>query len=253
MGGREGLGIAVDPAGNAYVTGDTNDPGFLLANPMQNTLKGLPNNGSAFVTKLNPTGTNLVYSTFLGGSNGDTGRAIAVDANGDAWVTGVTLSNDFPTVAPVQAIPAKAPEFENAFIAEVNPQGSALLFSTYLKQQRLRGRTRHRRGYLWWQRICRRTTNSPNFPTTAGAFNTSVANGDLYVVKLNLMPTITSVGTSSGGPNIAQNTWIEVHGSNLAIPPGRIWDSSDIPTACCRRPSIMSVLPSTTNPLSCTS
>src|SRR5207244_10403011 len=90
-----GTGIAVDAAGNAYVTGDTNSADFpTTAGAFQTTSSG---GTDAFVTKLNPAGSALVYSTFLGGSSFDQGSGIAVDASGDAYVTGRTFSTDFPT------------------------------------------------------------------------------------------------------------------------------------------------------------
>ena len=87
-------GMAVDPSGNAYVTGFTNSINFpVTADALQSANGG---GGDAFVTKLNATGTGLVYSTYLGGSDQDYGRGIAVDLSGSAYVTGFTRSNNFP-------------------------------------------------------------------------------------------------------------------------------------------------------------
>jgi hypothetical protein len=119
-------GIAVDAAGNAYVTGATGSTDFPTVNPLQAALKGSAN---AFVTELNPQGSALIYSTYLGGTGSDGGAGIALDAAGDAYVTGETGSTDFPTVNPLQAaLKGRA----NAFVTELNPQGSALVYSTYL-------------------------------------------------------------------------------------------------------------------------
>src|SRR5262249_9639323 len=87
-----GLGIAVDSGGNAYITAETSSSDFPTKNPVQNSLKG----PDAFVTKLNGSGSGLVYSTFLGGANLDEGDAIAVDSLGNAYVSCITASNDFP-------------------------------------------------------------------------------------------------------------------------------------------------------------
>jgi hypothetical protein len=126
-GDDEGFGIAVDAAGNAYVTGDTSSPNFPTANPLQ------PGNGGgsdAFVAKLNPTGSALVYSTYLGGNGADEGTSIAVDGAGDAYVTGLTFSTNFPTTAnPLQ--PANGGG-SDALVVKLNPTGSALVYSTYL-------------------------------------------------------------------------------------------------------------------------
>ena len=125
--GDRGYGIAVDPSGNAYVTGETSSTNFPTANPLQPTIGG---NGDAFVAKLNPTGSALVYSTYLGGSYGDRGYGIAVDPSGNTYVTGSTNSTDFPTANPLQ--PAFGGGDFDAFVAKLNPGGSALVYSTYL-------------------------------------------------------------------------------------------------------------------------
>jgi|GEM_PF-1556159 len=132
--------IAVDPSGNAYVTGYTHSNNFPLKDALQST-KGESFFGSdAFVTKINATGSALVYSTFLGGGGNDQGLAIAVDSSGSVYVTGSTGSENFPTVNALQSTPGRgtcspgvgiAP-CTDAFVARLNSAGSALLFSTYL-------------------------------------------------------------------------------------------------------------------------
>src|SRR5262249_30908327 len=99
-----GFGIAADSAGNAYITGQTSSTNFPTANPIQSTSGSV---ADAFVTKLNNLGSGLVYSTYLGGSNTDIGRGIAVDSAGNAYVTGSTNSGDFPTI--VGALRTKSP------------------------------------------------------------------------------------------------------------------------------------------------
>ena len=103
-----GYGIAADSSGNAYVTGLTTSTNFPTLNPIQATNGGSA--GDAFVTKINSTGSGLVYSTYLGGSNIDSGRGIAVDSAGSAYVTGVTGSSEFPLVAG--ALKTKSPFFK---------------------------------------------------------------------------------------------------------------------------------------------
>jgi hypothetical protein len=125
-GGDFGSGIAVDGAGSAYVIGTTNSSDFPTQSPYQATLKGQDN---AFVTKLTPAGGALVYSTYLGGSGQDQGQKIAVDGAGSAYVTGTTGSTDFPTQSPYQAGNNGGTD---AFVAQLTPAGSALVFSTYL-------------------------------------------------------------------------------------------------------------------------
>src|SRR6185503_731669 len=96
-----GWAIALDDARNAYVSGDTASTNFPISNPIQAMYGG--GSSDAFVTKLNATGSALVYSTFLGGSLTDEGRGIAVaNLSGDAYVTGDTSSANFPTANPFQ-------------------------------------------------------------------------------------------------------------------------------------------------------
>jgi hypothetical protein len=126
----EANGIAVDSSGNAYVTGHTYSADFPTANPLQPSFGGV---SDVFVAKLNPAGSALVYSTYLGGSNWDVGLGIAVDAAGDAYVTGYTESTDFPTANPLQATcDGCRPGYYDAFVAKLNAAGSALVYSTYL-------------------------------------------------------------------------------------------------------------------------
>ena len=125
--GRDwGNGIAVDAAGNAYVTGFTGSTDFPTMNPLQPASGG--GQTDAFVSKINPSGSEFVYSTYLGGSNNDEGRGIAVDSGGNAYVTGWTGSTDFPTVNPLQGTSTGS----NAFLSKFNATGSALIYSTYL-------------------------------------------------------------------------------------------------------------------------
>jgi hypothetical protein len=130
-------GITVDAAGHAYVTGTTSSTGFPVTEgalqPRLNSDVGFPD---AFVTKLNPGGTALVYSTYLGGSNNDGGNAIAVDTAGNAYITGSTASTGpgepFPTT-PDAFQPRHHPSGPNdAFLAKLNPSGTALAYGTYL-------------------------------------------------------------------------------------------------------------------------
>jgi beta-propeller repeat-containing protein len=120
-------GIAVDGAGNAYVTGVTSSTDFPTAKPLQASLNGGLN---AFVTKINAAGSAYVYSTYLGGSAEDSGQGIAVDGAGNAYITGVTTSIDFPTANPLQG--SNGGSSYDAFVTKINAAGSALVYSTYL-------------------------------------------------------------------------------------------------------------------------
>jgi hypothetical protein len=110
-------GIALDAAGNAYVTGDVSTADFpTTAGAFQGALPGTDH---AFVTKLNAAGTALVYSTYLGGSSYDVGYGIAVDASGNAYVAGATGSTDFPTT-PGTFQPGFAGGIDDAFVAKIS-------------------------------------------------------------------------------------------------------------------------------------
>ena len=120
----------MDAAGSAYVTGLTDSTDFpTTAGAAQTTHAG--GGVDAFVTKLNATGSGLVYSTYLGGSDGDIGHGIAVDAAGSAYVTGETGQTlDFPTTAGAfQTAPAGS---FDAFVTKLDATGSGLVYSTYL-------------------------------------------------------------------------------------------------------------------------
>jgi Beta-propeller repeat len=122
-----GTGIRVDAAGSAYVAGVTSSTNFPTVNAFQPYFAGGTWDG--FVAKLNPTGTAIQYSTFLGGVGIDYPTGLAVDPTGVTTVAGYTSSTDFPMVDALQSLPAGG---YDAFVAKLNPQGNGLLESTYL-------------------------------------------------------------------------------------------------------------------------
>jgi uncharacterized protein (TIGR03437 family) len=124
-----GEGIALDTAGNIYITGYTTSTNFPLASAFQTVNRGAAGFEDAFVLKLDPAAQRLIYSTYLGGTGRDLGFRIAVDASNSAYVTGYTLSADFPTRNAAQ------PNFggnADAFVTKLSPDGSTLAYSTYL-------------------------------------------------------------------------------------------------------------------------
>jgi hypothetical protein len=120
-------GIAVDNNGDIYVTGDTTSTDFPVVNAIQPKNAG---DVDIFVAKLNSDGSKLIYSTYIGGSNGERGNAIAVDPAGYAYVAGYTNSTNFPTVSPLQS--QFAGGNADAFVLKVSPSGDKLIYSTYL-------------------------------------------------------------------------------------------------------------------------
>ncbi|PYV04502.1 MAG: hypothetical protein DMG26_07295, partial [Acidobacteria bacterium] len=123
-------GIAIDSMGRAYVTGSTNSSDFPVANAHQSACKSCPSLNDAFVAEIGAGGSGLVYSTYLGGSGEDQGRGIAVDAQDNAYVTGVTFSADFPATSG--AFQRTRLGSASAFVTKISANGSALGYSTYL-------------------------------------------------------------------------------------------------------------------------
>jgi hypothetical protein len=132
------VAIAVDTGGNAYITGSTESADFPTQNAFQSSLRG---NEDAFVTKLNAAGNGLVYSTYLGGMGEDGGSSIAVDAGGNAHVTGYTTSDAFPTQ---NALQSSLRGDGDAFVTKLNAAGNGLVYSTYLGCRCRRKHLRHR-------------------------------------------------------------------------------------------------------------
>ena len=124
---EDGLGIAVDAQGSAYLTGSTASTDFPLSNAFQSAKDAFTD---AFVVKLNPAGTAFVYSTYFGGNGSDTGNAIAVDAQGSAYVVGFTGSGSFPTTPG--AFQTSKDGLIDGFLTKLSPSGSSLIYSTLL-------------------------------------------------------------------------------------------------------------------------
>ena len=199
-------GIQVDAAGNAYVTGFTQSPNFPTTAGAFDRTGSASNNLDAFVTKLNPAGTALVYSTFLGGGNSEWGRDLAIDSAGSAYVTGKTMSSNFPTTGGafdrsfnVDNCPRCGIDQVDAFVAKLNASGSSLVYSTFLGGTQpdetfgiaLDG---SRNAYVTGETV------SSNFPTTAGAFDRTAGGGsDAFVAKLNATGSALVYSTRLGG------------------------------------------------------
>ena len=129
--------VATDAAGNVYVAGATNSRDFPVASPVdgydeRNAICEGGHCRDAFVAKYAPGGTRLVHVTYLSGFRDDWAQAVAADAAGNAYVTGFTMSPNFPTRNPLQANWACGSFYGDAFVAKLAPDGSALEYSTYL-------------------------------------------------------------------------------------------------------------------------
>jgi hypothetical protein len=205
-----GNGIAVDNAGNVYLTGTTTSVFPTTAGVFDTSLGGV---SDIFVTKLNASGTALVYSTYVGGSSEETGEAIVVDASGNAYVTGTTLSANFPTTFGAADTTSGAPAGEGV-IFKLNAAGSALTYSTFVggsNDETTSAIALDGDGAAYVVGF----TSSTNFPTTVGAFDTSAnGNGDAFIVKLNAAGTSFAYATLLGGTDTET-------GDDLALDPAK--------------------------------
>jgi hypothetical protein len=189
-----GYGIAVDSAGNAYITGDTTSTNFPTENALQKSMGGL---FDAFAVKLSPDGSKLVYSTYIGGSQGDRGDAIALDGAGNAYITGYTYSTDFPLVTPIQT--AFSDGNVHCFVSKINQSGSALVYSTYLgggddRPDQATGIAVDASGNAYITGY----TNSAKFPSV-NAIQKFVGPTDVFVTKINAAGSAFAYSTHLGG------------------------------------------------------
>jgi hypothetical protein len=129
-GADEASAIAVDAAGFAFVTGTTASTNFPTASPFQAACASCAKDSDAFVSKLSPDGSSLVYSTFLGGSSPDIGKAVAVDSTANAYIAGETQSSNFPI--STGAFHATRQGLVDGFVTKLNAAGSALAYSTFI-------------------------------------------------------------------------------------------------------------------------
>ncbi len=213
----QGLSIAVDSAGDAYVTGFTDSLNFPTMNAFQPSLGG----GllDAFVTMLNPVGSALLYSTYLGGSGDEQGTGIAIDSSGNAYVTGNTGSTNFPTT--VGAFQMSLSGVGDAFVAKINPSTSgqtSLTYSTYL------GGNGSDEGFgiavdSSGSAYVTGLTYSTDFRTTSGAFQKTL-NGtqNAFVTKLNAVGSALVFSTLLGGSDHDQGSAVSLDsGSNVYV------------------------------------
>ena len=228
----EGRGITVDATtGEAYVTGFTNSFDFpTIAGSFQTAFA--QGNGDAFVTKLNATGSALVYSTYLGGNGADEGRGIAIDSIGQAYVTGITGSSNFPTTpGAYQTVTGGGSEGTfDAFVTKLNFDGSMLLYSTYLGgngSDQGNGIAVDTSGNAYVTGF----TGSTNFPATAGPFGPG-GGGDAFVTALNptgTAPLVFSTYLGGTGGDMGMGITVDAMSSPNAYVVG-ITQSTDFPT-----------------------
>jgi len=207
-----GQGIALDGSGSAYITGYTQSANFpTTAGAFQTTFGGRQD---AFVTKLNTTGSALAYSTYLGGSDYDDGRGIALDSSGSAYVTGSTYSANFPITTGAYQMTSGGRQ--DAFVTKLNAVGGGPTYSTYLggsSSEEGDGIAVDSSGSAY----VTGSTYSANFPTTMGAFQTTISGyTDAFVSKLNMAGSGLVYSTYLGGDDDESGNGIAVDGSGNA-------------------------------------
>jgi hypothetical protein len=219
-------GIAVDLAGNAYVTGVTFSVDWPTTTGALDTTFNA-GGGDAFVAKLDATGSMLLYSTYLGGSGFDQGVGIAVNSAGNAYVTGLTGSSNFPTTAA--AVDTTANGNTDAFVAKLDSAGSVLLYSTYLGGSN--ADEGHGIALRADEAYVTGVSASGDFPTTAGASDTTFNGGivDAFVARLDSTGSILLYSTYLGGSGADQGHGIAVDPVGNAYVTG-VTSSSDFPT-----------------------
>jgi len=229
LGGEAGdLGqcITIDKDGAAFVTGHTLSPDFPLTPDAFDKTCGTDGNcngpySDIFVVKLDPTGSALDYATFLGGSDDDWGNAIVLDATGAAYVTGCTVSSDFPTTPGAFDIVCSSGSncespHGDAFVAKLNPAGSALSYSTFLGGSRAdtgRAIAVDATGAAY----VTGGTQSSGFPTVPGSFDTTYNGGDadVFVVRLNATGSALQYATFLGGSGQESGSAVAVDGAGV--------------------------------------
>jgi hypothetical protein len=218
------MGVAVDVAGDAYVTGFTYSGDFPITSGALRT--SFVGDSKAFVLKLNPGGNGLIYSTFLGGSGDDYGAGIAVDAAGEAHIAGYTASIDFPTSTGAFQQHYGGGSYDG-FLAKLNAAGSALIYSTYLggiANDTAAGVALDPSGNIY----VTGQTQSGNFPTLNPLQATS-SESDAFVVKMNASGQV-QYSTYLGGTGLTNGTAIAADSAGIAYVTG-FTDAADFPVA----------------------
>ncbi|MGK0299050.1 MAG: hypothetical protein ACI9XC_002676 [Gammaproteobacteria bacterium] len=205
--------IKVDSSGNAYVAGRTEANDFPTLNPIQSRYGG--GSDDVFISKLNADGSALIYSTYLGGSEYDQARSMALDSSGNVYVTGRTESANYPVLNPIM------PKFSgklDAFVTKVSADGSKIIYSTYLGGRENdigHAITTDTEGNAYVTGL----SNSPDFPTV-GAIQPTFRGGDgddTIVLKINAAGSALVYSTFIGGSGDDESRAIAVDASGNVI------------------------------------
>jgi hypothetical protein len=223
-------GVAIDSNNNAYIVGSTASTNFPTSSPFQASSNGL---GDTFVAKFSASGTSLTYSTYLGGTSTDYATSVAADSSGNAFLTGQTLSTNFPTSSPFQASNAGSGD---AFITKLNSSGSALIYSTYLG-----GSIGAEAGNdiaidINGNAYVVGSTLSTNFPTSSPSQANNAGNRDAFITKLNAAGSALVYSTYFGGASNDIGTSIALSQAGNAYVAGNT-TSTDLPVVSPLQPS----------------
>jgi uncharacterized repeat protein (TIGR01451 family) len=192
-----GRGIAVRN-GIAYVVGQTNSSDFPVVNPLRSAPANFDTD--AFVTRVNPSGATLDFSTCLGGAFGDQAFGIALDSGGSVYVTGATISADFPSVSATQPSPGGG---QDAFVTKLDAAGTSFIYSTFLggfSTDQGNGIAVNSAGNAY----IIGTTSSTNFPT-ASPFQPTLKGTDAFVTKIGVSADLSITKTDSRDPVMVNN------------------------------------------------
>ncbi len=232
-------GIAVDSAGSAYVTGSATSTNFpVTPGAFQPTNRGSALQASnAFITKLNPEGSGLAYSTYIGGTGSDTqfkgygelGYAIALDKLGNAYITGLSYSPNFPVTE--NAFQKKNPGYErtssNAFVAKLNATGTGLVYASYLGGSGIYNAFYN----VWWgeygygiavdsagNAYVTGDSLSPDFPLTENAYQTrnksaAITGSNVFITEFDPTGSVLSYSTYFGGSDYDTAAGIALDGN----------------------------------------
>ncbi len=224
VGLQQGNDLAVDSDGHTYITGVTPSADF----PTTAGVFGQQASGfnDVFVTKLDSSGSALVYATYLGGAADDVGHGIAVDSAGQAVIAGTTHSTNFPTTSG--ALDQSHGGMADSFICKLNASGTALLFATFLggdEADQATALVLDQNDDIYVTGF----TESTNFPTTAGAFQTNSRSLSAFIAKLNASGSALSYATFLGGSNTDWANDIAIDGNGNAYIVGAT-NSQNFPT-----------------------
>lgn len=216
--------IATDKAGYVYFTGYTSSSNYPVTSGAYQSRKY--GSDQVMVTRLNPTGTSLVFSTFLGGSRFDYGRDIAIDSQQYVYVLGETTSFDFPVTSEA-CQRSHAGGTEDVFIAKFDAKGKKLLFSTYLggnKQDKARSIVLDKQGYIY----IAGTTMSEDFPIISSAPQaTHRGISDTYLTIFNTKTNEMLYSTFWGGPYDEETGGMAVDNNNIIYLTGQTYSILD--------------------------